>query len=116
MPGLQSGDKESAGSLREMFKDLKRRGLDTNPVQLGTMDGLPGLNRVFMGEFTMAKVQRCQMQVACSVLAKDPKKLKKDMLTKFDPFFIRLQNPRLSSSLRLSRQIGRKICLRRSSG
>jgi hypothetical protein len=69
-----------------------------------------------MGEFTMAKVQRCQMKAAYSVLAKDPKNLKKDMLTKFDPFFIRLQNPRLSSSLRLSKPIGKKICLRRSSG
>jgi len=30
------------------------------------------------------------------------------LLTKFNPFFIQLQNPRLSSSLRLSRPIGKR--------
>jgi len=74
---MQLGDKESPGSWRKIFKNLKRLGLDTNSVQFGTMEGLPGLGRVFIEWFTMAKVQRCQMRVACSVLAKVPKKLKK---------------------------------------
>ncbi len=77
--GLQSGDKESATSWREMFKDLKTRGLDAGHVQLGIMDGLPGLERVFSEEFPQAKVQRCQIHVARNVLAKVPKKLKKDV-------------------------------------
>jgi putative transposase len=77
--GLQSGDKESATNWREMFKDLKKRGLDASRVQLGVMDGLPGLERVFMEEFTKAKVQRCQVHVARNILAKVPKKLKKDV-------------------------------------
>ena len=37
--GLQSGDKESATNWREMFKDLKKRGLDASRIQLGVMDG-----------------------------------------------------------------------------
>lgn len=77
--GLQSGDKESAANWREMFKDLKKRGLDTGRVQLGIMDGLPGLERVFKEEFPKAKVQRCQIHVARNILAKVPKKLKKDV-------------------------------------
>jgi len=77
--GLQSGDKESATSWREMFKDLKKRGLDASRIQLGVMDGLPGLERVFKEEFTKAKVQRCQVHVARNILAKVPKKLKKDV-------------------------------------
>ena len=40
--GLQAGDKESASSWREFFKDLKRRGLDSAKVTMGIMDGLPG--------------------------------------------------------------------------
>ncbi len=40
--GLQAGDKESASSWREFFKDLKRRGLDSTQ---GIMDGLPGLEK-----------------------------------------------------------------------
>lgn len=75
--GLQTGDKESAPNWRELFKDLKRRGLNGNDVILGIMDGLPGLERVFREEFPNAKVQRCQVHVARNVLAKVPKKLKK---------------------------------------
>ena len=75
--GLQSGDKESATNWREMFKDLKRRGLDGSSVKLGIMDGLSGLEGVFMEEFPGAKVQRCQVHVARNVLAKVPRKLKK---------------------------------------
>ena len=76
---LQAGDKESATSWREFFKDLKTRGLDSGKVTLGMMDGLPGLETVFKEEFPKAKVQRCQVHVARNVLAKVPKKLKQDV-------------------------------------
>ena len=74
--GLQSGDKESAAGWRETFKDLKRRGLDSQTVTLGIMDGLAGLEKVFREEFPRSKVQRCQVHVARNVLAKVPQKLK----------------------------------------
>ncbi len=77
--GLQAGDKESASSWRELFKDLKRRGLDASTVTLGIMDGLKGLERVFKEEFPKANVQRCQVHVARNVLAKVPRKLKKQV-------------------------------------
>ncbi|MDH7512159.1 MAG: IS256 family transposase [Clostridiales bacterium] len=74
--GLQAGDKESAGCWREFFKDLKSRGLSSETVILGVMDGLAGLEMVFREEFPHAEVQRCQVHVARNVLAKVPKKLK----------------------------------------
>lgn len=77
--GLQSGDKESATTWREFFRDLKDRGLDSSSVQLGIMDGLSGLEKVFKEEFSHAKVQRCQVHVARNVLAKVPHKLKKEV-------------------------------------
>lgn len=77
--GIQSGDKESAASWREFFRDLKSRNLDGSRVALGIMDGLPGLEAVFKKEFPHAKVQRCQVHVARNVLAKVPRKLKKDV-------------------------------------
>jgi putative transposase len=77
--GLQSGDKESATNWREFFKDLKSRGLDGSSVQLGIMDGLSGLEKVFKEEFPHAKVQRCQVHVARNVLAKVPHKVKKEV-------------------------------------
>jgi len=73
---LQAGDKESATTWREFFKDLKGRGLKGENITLGIMDGLPGLEKVFKNEFIKAKVQRCQVHVARNVLAKVPKKLK----------------------------------------
>lgn len=74
--GLQMGDKESASCWRELFKDLKKRGLDGSKVVLGIMDGLPGLEKVFQEEFPQAQVQRCQVHVARNVLAKVPQRLK----------------------------------------
>ena len=62
-----------------MFKDLKERGLDSASVELAVMDGLAGLEKVFKEEFSQAKVQRCQVHVARNVLAKVPRKLKKDV-------------------------------------
>jgi putative transposase len=75
--GFQAGDKESASTWREFFKDLKGRGLNGQKVTLGIMDGLTGLESVFKEEFSNAKIQRCQVHVARNVLAKVPKKLKK---------------------------------------
>ncbi len=77
--GFQAGDKESAPTWREFFKDLKKRGLNGSNMVLGIMDGLPGLEKVFKEEFPTAKVQRCQVHVSCNVLAKVPRKLKKDV-------------------------------------
>lgn len=76
---LQAGDKESASNWRELFSDLKRRGLDGQRVILGVMDGLTGLEKVFREEFPKGKVQRCQVHVARNVLAKVPRKLKKSV-------------------------------------
>jgi len=76
---LQSGDKESASAWRELFRDLKQRGLDAARIELGIMDGLPGLEKVFREEFPNASVQRCQVHVARNVLAKVPRPLKKDV-------------------------------------
>ena len=76
---LQAGDKESATNWRELFKDLKERGLDGTKVELGIMDGLPGLEKVFLEEFKNSKVQRCQVHLARNVLAKCPHKIKQEV-------------------------------------
>jgi len=73
---IQAGDKESASTWRELFKDLKQRGLQGSGMALGVMDGLSGLEKVFKEEFNQAKVQRCQVHVARNVLAKVPRKVK----------------------------------------
>ena len=74
---LQAGDKESAPAWKGVFADLVRRGLDPSRVQLGVMDGLPGLEDAFLSTFRKAKVQRCQVHKAKNVLAKIRKKDRK---------------------------------------
>jgi len=76
---LQAGDKESASNWRELFKDLKSRGLDGSKIELGIMDGLPGLEKVFLEEFRNSKIQRCQVHIARNVLAKCPHKIKQEV-------------------------------------
>jgi putative transposase len=74
---FQSGDKESASSWRQFFKDIKNRGLNGSSVSLGIMDGLAGLEKVFKEEFYNSEVQRCQVHLARNVLSKVPIKHKK---------------------------------------
>jgi putative transposase len=76
---LQGGDKESAPTWRQLFRDLKQRGLKGSLITLGIMDGLSGLEKIFEDEFPHAKIQRCQVHVAKNVLAKVPRKLKKEV-------------------------------------
>ena len=77
--GFQSGDKESASSWRQFFKDLKNRGLNGSSVKLGIMDGLAGLEKVFKEEFYNSSVQRCQVHLARNILSKVPIKHKKEV-------------------------------------
>lgn len=84
---IQQGDKDCASTWREIFKDLKSRGLDANVVQLGVMDGLTGLKRVFKEEFRRARVQRCQVHVSRNVLTKAPEKLKSDVSDRLRDIF-----------------------------
>jgi len=92
--GFQAGDKESAPTWREFFKDLKGRGLDGSNMVLGVMDGLPGLEKVFKEEFPKAKVQRCQVHVARNVLAKVPRKLKKAVADDMRSIFYASSKPK----------------------
>ena len=85
--GLQSGDKESASTWRQFFKDLKSRGLNKDTLTLGVMDGLSGLEKVFTEEFPQARIQRCQVHVARNVLAKVPKKLKQQVADEMRSIF-----------------------------
>lgn len=56
---LQPGQKDNADSWQAVFEDLIKRGLNTNQVQIGVMDGLPGLENKFKEYFTKAVTARC---------------------------------------------------------
>jgi len=85
---IQQGDKEKASTWREIFRDMKYvRGLNKDDIQLGIMDGLPGLEKVFSEEFPNAKTQRCTVHVTRNVLTKVPRSMRKEVGDKLTDIF-----------------------------
>jgi putative transposase len=122
---IQEGDKDSATTWREIFKDLKQRGLKASEVKLGMMDGLQGLENVFREEFQNAKVQRCIVHVMRNVITKAPRSSRQEVtdslrdifyaedrktaMTRFDDFVKKYSNVIPSATDSLKRAI--KPCL-----
>lgn len=73
---LQPGYKDDANSWREVFKDLIRRGLDSQSVKIGVMDGLPGLESAFKDAFANSVTGRCWVHSLRNALAKAPERLR----------------------------------------
>ena len=78
---IEPGYRDSADSWRSVFRGLKERGLDPTKVQIGVMDGLPGLESVFREEFPKSVTARCWFHAMQNFLAKAPKRLKDSMHT-----------------------------------
>jgi putative transposase len=57
---LEMGGREKAELWESVFRGLLDRGLNAEAVELGSMDGLPGLETLFQSFFTRAQTQRCQ--------------------------------------------------------
>jgi putative transposase len=72
---IEPGTKDDVESWRAVFKELKKRGLDSKTVRLGIMDGLPGLERAFKEEFSSALTQRCWVHAMRNAVAKAPARL-----------------------------------------
>lgn len=80
---ITMGDREDADLWADIFNDLQRRGLNAEGVELGIMDGLPGLEEVFGRCFQRARTQRCQVHAKRNALKRvrkdDRKAFKKDL-------------------------------------
>ena len=72
---LQPGQKDNADSWRAVFKDLINRGLDPELIQIGVMDGLPGLEKVFKETFTKSMTGGCWVHSKRNAMAKCSKRL-----------------------------------------
>lgn len=78
---MQPGAKDSSEAWDVVFNDLKRRGLDPSSVQVGIMDGLPGLENMFKKHFHNALTARCWVHakrnalLKCAVRLQEPFKL-----------------------------------------
>lgn len=75
---LEMGDRERADLWESVFTGLINRGLDREAVELGIMDGLPGLEGIFRRYFARAQTQRCQKHAkanACRRVRKNEREL-----------------------------------------
>lgn len=66
--GVMMGDREQVALWEQLFQDLADRGLAMEAVELGIMDGLPGLETAFTRAFPRAQTQRCQKHAAGNAL------------------------------------------------
>jgi len=75
---LEMGDRERADLWESVLRDLVDRGLNREAVELGIMDGLPGLEAIFQRFFPRAQTQRCQKHAkanACRRVRKQEREL-----------------------------------------
>ncbi|MDE2215529.1 MAG: IS256 family transposase [Candidatus Omnitrophica bacterium] len=67
---IRHGNKESYENCKEIFEDLKKRGMN-DPV-LGTMDGAPGMIKAFEEVFPNTLRQRCLFHKKGNIISKVP--------------------------------------------
>ena len=68
------GDKDSRPAWEMVFADLVERGLDGSCIELGIMDGLPGLASAFTESFPRARAARCWVHKARNVFPRVPRR------------------------------------------
>ena len=73
---LQPGQKDDAKSWEVVFEDLVKRGLKTEHVQIGVMDGLPGLEKKFKDFFSKSVTARCWVHAKGNAVQKCASRLR----------------------------------------
>ena len=69
---IEPGTKDNVDAWEAVFKELIHRGLKTEDVRIGIMDGLPGLENLFKEIFPKAVTARCWVHALKNALAKTP--------------------------------------------
>jgi putative transposase len=72
---IEPGARDDVNAWRAVFRSLKERGLDAQHVQLGVMDGLPGLENLFREEFASSVTGRCWFHALGNAVSKAPERL-----------------------------------------
>lgn len=81
---MVQGDKDNRAAWEMVFHSLKERGLDASAVQLGVMDGLPGLPDAFREAFTKSRVSRCWVHKARNVFPRVPHRYQAEFKSDWD--------------------------------
>jgi transposase-like protein len=78
------GDKDSKTAWAMVFNQLKERGLQTDAVRVGIMDGLSGLEQAFLDAFPKAVALRCWVHKARNVFPLVPKRYQAEFKSSWD--------------------------------
>lgn len=73
---VEPGTKDNTDSWRAVFSELTRRGLNSQAVRIGIMDGLPGLEMLFQQTFTKSVTARCWVHALRNACAKTPERFR----------------------------------------
>jgi len=84
---IEVGDREQKALWAALFQTLARRGLDMSAVELGIMDGLPGLEAAFRAAFPNAQPQRCQVHAKRNALRRVGKAARDEFRRTLDAVF-----------------------------
>jgi putative transposase len=71
---IEPGARDNVDAWRAVFRELHKRGLSSEDVRIGVMDGLPGLEKLFREEFPNAVTARCWIHALRNAYAKTPKR------------------------------------------
>ena len=72
---IEPGYKDNAETWKAVFNELIARGLDMSKVQLGIMDGLPGLEKCFKEVFPHSQTARCWAHSSRNAMSRVSKKI-----------------------------------------
>jgi putative transposase len=81
---MVQGDKDSRAAWELVFTMLKERGLDASKVELGLMDGLPGLGEAFLEAFPQARIARCWVHKLRNVMPLVPRRYQAEFKSDWD--------------------------------
>jgi putative transposase len=73
---IDAGSKDNVECWKSTFNSLIKRGLDPLAVRIGMMDGLPGLENLFLQTFPKSVTQRCWKHSLGNAVAKSPERLR----------------------------------------
>jgi putative transposase len=69
---IEPGTKDNVDCWEAVFNELMKRGLKSDDVRIGIMDGLPGLEDLFQKTFPKSVTARCWVHALRNALAKSP--------------------------------------------
>lgn len=73
---IEPGTKDDVNAWEAVFGELIKRGLRSDDVRIGIMDGLPGLENLFRRTFPKSVTARCWVHALRNALAKAPARLR----------------------------------------